>query len=40
MPKGKTRRAKPIAGKVGATRDPKRRYEKGGKLYCKGGKLK
>jgi len=38
--KKKTSRAKPVAFKTGVTRDPKRRYGKGGKLFCKGGKLK
>ena len=38
--KKKTGRAKPVAAKAGMSRDPKRRYDKGGKLFCKGGKLK
>jgi hypothetical protein len=38
--KKKTGRAKPVAAKAGFSRDPKRRYNDGGKLYCKGGKLK
>lgn len=40
MTKGKTGRAKAPIMKAGATKNPKRRYDKGGKLYCKGGKLK
>lgn len=28
----RTRRAKPVVAKAGVTRDPKRRYGKGGKL--------
>ena len=35
-----TRRPKPIAAKAGLSRDPKRRYGEGGKVFCKGGKLK
>lgn len=38
--KVKTRRAKAPIMKAGATRDPKRKYSDGGKIYCKGGKLK
>lgn len=36
----KTRRAKPVIAKAGVTRDSKRRYGCGGKLYGKGGKIK
>jgi hypothetical protein len=38
--KKKTGRAKPVAAKAGFTKDPKRRYGNGGKIYCKGGRLK
>lgn len=38
--KKKTGRAKPVAVKAKVSRDPKTRYGKGGKLYCKGGCLK
>lgn len=34
------RRPKPVAAKAGLSRDPKRRYGEGGKVFCKGGKLK
>lgn len=36
----RTGRAKPVAAKAGMSRNPKRRYNEGGNLYCKGGKLK
>lgn len=36
----RSRRTKPVMAKAGVTRDPKRRYSCGGKLYSKGGKLK
>lgn len=32
-------RPRPVAAKAKVSRDPKTRYGKGGKLYCKGGKL-
>lgn len=35
-----TGRPKPIAAKAGVTKNPRRRYGEGGKVYCKGGKLK
>ena len=38
--KKKTNRPKPVAAKAGFTKNPKRRYGEGGKLFCKGGKLK
>jgi hypothetical protein len=38
--KRKTGRPKPVAVKAGMSRDPKRRYDNGGRKYCKGGKLK
>lgn len=36
----KTGRAKPLVTKAGVTRDGKRRYCGGGKLYKCGGKIK
>lgn len=36
----KTGRARPMTPKAGVTRNPKRRYCGGGKLFCKGGKMK
>lgn len=36
----RSRRIKPIMAKAGVSRDSKRRYCGGGKLYSKGGKLK
>lgn len=36
----RTGRAKPVAAKAGLSRNPKRRYDKGGNLYKCGGKLK
>lgn len=38
--KKKSGRPKPVATKAGVTKNPKRRFDKGGKLFCKGGKLK
>ena len=35
-----TGRAKPLAVSPNVTKNRKRRYGTGGKLYCKGGKLK
>ena len=35
-----SKRPKPVAAKAGLTRDSKRRYGNGGKLFCKGGRLK
>lgn len=40
MANRKTGRAKPVVAKAGVTRNPKRRYCGGGKLYSKGGKVK
>lgn len=40
MAKTRTRRPKPVVPKAGVTRNPKRRYCGGGKLFCKGGKIK
>lgn len=36
----KPRRSKPLTPKAGWTKDPKRRYCRGGKLFKCGGKLK
>lgn len=36
----KTGRARPMTPKAGVTRNPKRRYCGGGKLFKNGGKLK
>lgn len=36
----KTGRPKPMVPRAGATKDPKRRFCGGGKLFCKGGKIK
>lgn len=36
----KTGRPKPMTPKAGITKNGKRRYCGGGKLFCKGGKLK
>lgn len=36
----KSRRPKPVVAKAGVTRNPKRRYCDGGKLFKNGGKLK
>lgn len=36
----RTNRAKPVVAKAGVTRNPKRRYCGGGKLFSKGGRMK
>lgn len=36
----RSRRAKPVVAKAGVTRNPKRRYCGGGKLFSKGGRMK